>query len=126
MAKNTGLTVKAARQLHEQACSGILQIASSLLATLGNHVIGDALALTERAHAGALDGADVHEHVARPIRRQLGGARWAASSPLGALLRPLAHGPTRWRSVAYCRYRHVIGVIKCNEARPQRDHDQPK
>src|SRR5262245_25392800 len=49
--------------------SGVLQIASCLLAALGNHVVRDALALMERAHAGTLDGADVHEHVARAIGR---------------------------------------------------------
>ena len=46
-----------------------LQIASRLLATLGDDLVADLLAFVERAHACALHGADVHEHILRAIVR---------------------------------------------------------
>src|SRR5206468_128156 len=41
-----------------------------LLAALGHDVVADLLALDQRAHAGALDRADVHEHVFRAVGRR--------------------------------------------------------
>src|SRR5262249_22384449 len=46
-----------------------LQIACGLLAPLGHDVIADLLAFHEAAHTGALDRADVHEHVLAAIAR---------------------------------------------------------
>src|ERR1017187_242504 len=43
--------------------SGRLQIASRLLATLGDDLVADLLALDQRTHAGLLDRGDVHEHI---------------------------------------------------------------
>jgi hypothetical protein len=45
------------------------QIARGELAALGHDVIVDALTFVEGRHAGALDGADVNEHILRAIRR---------------------------------------------------------
>src|ERR1700687_485207 len=50
--------------------SGILQIGSRLLAALGHDFIGEALALVERAHAGAFHRADMNKHVARAVARR--------------------------------------------------------
>ena len=52
-----------------QAALGVLKVAGSLLAALGHDVVADLLAFHERAHAGALDGADMHEHVLAAVRR---------------------------------------------------------
>ena len=46
-----------------RAASGRLQIVSSLLATLGDDVVADGLAFSQRAQPGALNGADVDENV---------------------------------------------------------------
>jgi hypothetical protein len=46
-----------------------LQIACGLLAPLGHDVVADLLAFHEGAHAGALDRADVHEHVLAAVAR---------------------------------------------------------
>src|SRR5262249_50957711 len=46
-----------------------LQIACGLLAPLGHDVVADLLAFHEGAHAGALDRADVHEHVPAAVAR---------------------------------------------------------
>src|SRR3954468_16319370 len=40
-----------------------------LLAPFGDDLVVDLLAFHQRAHAGTLDGADVHEHILRPIGR---------------------------------------------------------
>src|SRR5215211_4897282 len=47
----------------------VLEIGGGLLAALGHHVEADLLALDQRAHAGALERADMHEHVARAVGR---------------------------------------------------------
>src|SRR4051794_25305432 len=49
--------------------SGGLQITCSGLAALGHHVVADLLALHQCAQAGALDRADVHEHVLAAVAR---------------------------------------------------------
>src|SRR5581483_4612683 len=49
--------------------SGRLQIASSLLAALGDDLVGDLLTFVERAHTGALHSGDVHEHILRAVIR---------------------------------------------------------
>src|SRR5262245_14666992 len=46
-----------------------LQIACGLLAPLGHDVIADFLTFHEAAHTGALDRADVHEHVLAAVAR---------------------------------------------------------
>src|SRR5437764_8681056 len=46
-----------------------LQIARRLLAALGHDLVADLLAFHESAHAGALDRADVHEHVLAAVAR---------------------------------------------------------
>src|SRR5262249_25052720 len=46
-----------------------LQIGRRLLAPLGHDVVADLLAFHEGAHAGALDRADVHEHVLAAVAR---------------------------------------------------------
>src|SRR4051812_21827533 len=45
------------------------EVARRLLAAFGDDLVVDLLAFHQRAHAGALDGADVHEHILRPIGR---------------------------------------------------------
>src|SRR5882757_10463840 len=47
----------------------VREIRRRLLAALGHDFVGEALAFVEGAHAGALDRADVHEHVARAVAR---------------------------------------------------------
>src|SRR4051812_31249233 len=49
--------------------SGRLKVARSLLAALGDDLVGDLLAFHEGAHPGPLDGADVHEHVLGAVSR---------------------------------------------------------
>src|ERR1700728_3781872 len=49
--------------------SGRAQIACSLLSAFGYHLVADLLAFDERTHAGALDRADVDEHVLRSVGR---------------------------------------------------------
>jgi hypothetical protein len=62
--------VAAGLRLQGKDCgSGQLQIAGGLLATLGYDFEADLLALVQRAHAGALHGRDVHEHIFRAIVR---------------------------------------------------------
>src|ERR1700688_81469 len=58
--------------LHElsNSLSGVLQIGRRLLAALGHHFIGEALAFVECAHAGAFDRADMDEHVLRAVARR--------------------------------------------------------
>eukprot|EP01012_Entosiphon_sulcatum_P030729 TRINITY_DN3808_c0_g4_i1.p1 TRINITY_DN3808_c0_g4~~TRINITY_DN3808_c0_g4_i1.p1 ORF type:complete len:107 (-),score=7.48 TRINITY_DN3808_c0_g4_i1:18-338(-) len=46
-----------------------LQIASSSLAALRDHVVADFLAFVERGHPGLLHGRDVHEDVLRAVLR---------------------------------------------------------
>src|SRR5215470_7715992 len=46
-----------------------LQIGRRLLAPLGHDVVTDLLAFHKAAHAGALDRADVHEHVLAAVAR---------------------------------------------------------
>src|ERR1051326_752302 len=46
-----------------------LQVGGGGLAPLGHHLEADLLALDERLHAGALDGADVHEHILASVAR---------------------------------------------------------
>jgi glutathione S-transferase len=46
-----------------------LQIGSRLLAALRHYFVGEALTFTKCAHSGALNRADVHEHVAGAIAR---------------------------------------------------------
>src|SRR5262249_7214945 len=46
-----------------------LQIGRRLLAPLGHDVVTDLLAFNKAAHAGALDRADVHEHVLAAVAR---------------------------------------------------------
>src|SRR5262245_59388996 len=45
------------------------QVARGLLAAFGHDVVADRLAFHERAHAGALDRADMHEHVLAAVGR---------------------------------------------------------
>jgi hypothetical protein len=52
-----------------QAVLGGLEVSGGLLAALGHHLVADLLALDEGAHAGALDRADVHEHVLAAVAR---------------------------------------------------------
>src|SRR6185437_1765212 len=59
----------AGRSCVGSSCSGVLQIRRRLFAALGDDVVGHALALIEGAHARTLHRADVHEHVARSVRR---------------------------------------------------------
>src|SRR5690242_2731253 len=47
-----------------------LQIRSSLLPALGDHVEGNALTFVDAGHPGFLNGAGVHEHVLRTVRRR--------------------------------------------------------
>src|SRR5262249_4089990 len=47
-----------------------LQIFRRLLAPLGHDIVADLPALHESAHAGALDRADVHEHVLAAVARR--------------------------------------------------------
>src|SRR5215211_3993631 len=47
----------------------VLEIGGGLLAALGHHVEADLLALDQRAHSGALERTDMHEHVARAVGR---------------------------------------------------------
>src|SRR6266481_8773399 len=47
-----------------------LQIGRRLLAPLGHDVVTDLLAFHKAAHAGALDRADVHEHVLAAVARR--------------------------------------------------------
>src|SRR5580704_1234143 len=49
---------------------GVLQVGCRLFAALGHDLIRDALAFVERAHAGAFDRADMHEHILRAIARR--------------------------------------------------------
>src|SRR5208283_2769511 len=49
--------------------SSRLQVAGCLLAALGDNLVADPLALVERAHAGALDGGDVHEYILGAVFR---------------------------------------------------------
>src|ERR1035437_1775798 len=46
-----------------------LQIASRLLATLGDDLVADLLALDQRTHAGLLNRGDVHEHILGAVIR---------------------------------------------------------
>src|SRR5471030_817971 len=46
-----------------------LQIARRLLATLGDDLVADLLALNQRTHAGLLDRGDVHEHILGAVIR---------------------------------------------------------
>jgi len=57
--------------LQPKATSGGLEVRRGRLvrAPVGRHVEAEALALVERAHAGLLDRADVHEHVATTVIR---------------------------------------------------------
>src|SRR3954471_324079 len=48
---------------------GEREIARRLLAALGDDFVVDLLAFHQRAHAGAFDGADVHEDVFRAVGR---------------------------------------------------------
>src|SRR3954454_20594487 len=48
---------------------GEREVARRLLATLGDDLEVDLLAFHQRAHAGALDGADMHEDVFRAVGR---------------------------------------------------------
>lgn len=58
---------------HRQARSGSggLEVAGGLLAAalVGFHLVGNLLAFGEAAHAGPLDGRDVHEHVVAAVIR---------------------------------------------------------
>src|SRR5947207_8402482 len=45
------------------------KVARRLLAALGDDLVVDLLAFHQRAHAGALDCADMHEHVLRAVGR---------------------------------------------------------
>src|SRR5215468_7827523 len=46
-----------------------LQIGGGRLAPLGHHLEADLLAFHERLHSGALDGADVNEHILASVAR---------------------------------------------------------
>src|ERR1051325_1374358 len=45
------------------------EVAGGELAALGHDLVVDALAFVQRRHAGALDRADVNEHILRAVRR---------------------------------------------------------
>jgi hypothetical protein len=49
--------------------SDCLEIAGGLLAAFGDDLVADFLTFVERTHSGALDGADVHEHILGAIIR---------------------------------------------------------
>src|SRR5581483_9571245 len=67
--KTTTPGALAGRLASETPVSGVLKIGGGLLAALGDDLVRDALALVDRAHAGALDGGDVHEHVLGAVGR---------------------------------------------------------
>src|SRR4051812_4860289 len=55
-----------------QVCHAMLdrlKVPRRVLATLVHHIVGDALALIECAHARTFDRADVHEHILAAIAR---------------------------------------------------------
>src|SRR5262249_28240412 len=57
------------RDLWGKELSERLQVGGGGLAPFGHHLEADLLAFHERLHAGALDGADVHEHILAPVGR---------------------------------------------------------
>src|SRR3972149_4251235 len=77
--------------------SGVRQIGGRLLAALGHDFIGEALTLVERAHAGALDRADVHEHIFRAIARRDGSETFLRVEELNGT----------------CGHRGYLCVIRC-------------
>ena len=67
--------------------SGRLEIARRLLAAFGDDFVADLLAFDERAHSGALDRADVNEHIVAAVVRLNESKALLAVKPLHSTCR---------------------------------------